>query len=114
MHTVSNNQIADILQCNNFSYLRVYPLPWSRTAVDLLIVIWKVAHFFNTLGSDEGHLTIFYVVVNITLNRHYDILCQLQIHQIDPGDNRWLRAFRNIMALLLSSILYLAVPLYVI
>ena len=27
IHTVSNNEIADSLQFNNFSYLRVYPLP---------------------------------------------------------------------------------------
>ena len=65
----------------------------------------------------RSHLTIFHNVVNITLNRHHGVLCQLQINQIYPEVQqllqiyRWLAAFRNIAVLSLSSILYLAVSL---
>ena len=94
--------------CPDLGQILFFQFPFGRLPVSL-----------TTWEKVRSHLTIFHNIVNITLNRLWYLMSTVNTSNtswrsailVNTSSIKWFVTFKNIVALSLSSILYLAVSL---
>ena len=94
--------------------LRINSFLWSRIAVIPSSSVWKVDVSLTLWEDARNRLTIFHKVINISLNRHYDIYNSCKYIKtswrwatvVYTSSSRWLASFRKIVVLSLAASLF--------